>query len=222
MATRPARMSLTKDALLMDPADVSGRPFRSVLKPHLEFIRAQRRADKSWQEIADELNRLHGVTITGRGVNRFFAAIRKRKTWPLGMEPQPTAAPLAAGPETTSPEPHGVLGGKRGRKGRPASEPDRHRSRLFPHLASIQTQRAAGDSWRQIAETLAARGIRISHQAVSDFFRRTCTREARRAAETAIPQPGNVTSNPKAPHAPASPRNPFPDEDDYMSQMNQP
>lgn len=223
-ATNYPRLSLTANTLIGDGDFVPGRPFRSVLKPHLEFIRAARRADKSWQEIADALAREHGVKITGRGVNRFFAAIKRRTAWPLGMEPTSPASISAGGPHSMAPGRPSVLGSKRGQKAVPTSGPtgvlERSRSQLFPHMAFIAAQRSAGESWRQIAESLGARGIKVSHQAVSDFFKRTLEREARRRSETAIRQPGDGPTQPSTSPAPISPSKPFSDEGDHIDLMN--
>lgn len=216
-ATDHPKIGLTADTLDEEPIFVAGRPYRSVLKPHLEFIRQQRRADKSWQEIADLLGQQYGVQITGRGVNRFFASMRRRTTWPLGMEPIPSGQGTAS-QSAIFPQPNlGLLGSKRGQKNatpsnQTASESQRQRSQLYPHREFIDAQRAAGESWRQIAEALAARGVQVSHQAVSNFYKRTRDRAARRQ--------GEAGTSPSSVAPPPSSNKPLAGEDDYLAQMN--
>ena len=171
-ATNEQRMSLTGAEPVRDALTMPGRPYRSVLKPFVELIRTARREDKSWQEIADLLSREKGVQVTGRAVGKFFASMKKRTSWPLGMEPQPTQAPAATRSPSTVPED----GTGRG-----------SRSRMFPHLEFVRTARRNGDSWRQIVEALQARGVTISHQALSKYFERTQARVARRLDETSSP-----------------------------------
>jgi hypothetical protein len=65
------------------------RPWRSLLLPYLDEIRALRRARHTWREIAAHLKATHGVKIAPSNVYRFFKRAVQRKKQPLGFEDQP-------------------------------------------------------------------------------------------------------------------------------------
>ena len=65
------------------------RPWRSLLLPHLDEIRAMRRARRTWREIADHLRATHGIKIAPSNVYRFFKRAAQRKKLPLGFEDEP-------------------------------------------------------------------------------------------------------------------------------------
>lgn len=68
-----------------------GKPFRSSLEPHFDEI-AQRRAQReTWQGIAAELEKAHGLKVHFSAVQKFFGRHLARPR-PLGFEPLPTAA----------------------------------------------------------------------------------------------------------------------------------
>ena len=59
--------------------------FQSPLWPHLEEIRALRRARKSWREISETMAKEHGIKQTLQGVRLFFKRATARKELPLGF-----------------------------------------------------------------------------------------------------------------------------------------
>ncbi len=65
------------------------RPWRSLLLPHLDEIRAMRRARRTWREIAAHLRATHGIKIAPSNVYRFFKRAVQRKKLPLGFEDEP-------------------------------------------------------------------------------------------------------------------------------------
>ena len=65
------------------------RPWRSLLLPHLDEIRAMRRARRTWREIAAHLKATHGIKIAPSNVYRFFKRAVQQKKLPLGFEEQP-------------------------------------------------------------------------------------------------------------------------------------
>src|ERR1700758_640093 len=65
------------------------RPWRSLLLPHLDEIRAMRRARRTWREIAADLRSMHGIKIAPSNVYRFFKRTGQRKKLPLGFEDEP-------------------------------------------------------------------------------------------------------------------------------------
>lgn len=71
------------------------KPWASPLSPHLDEIRAMRRARATWQSIAEHLARVHQIKVTFRTVRNFFARAQQRKgALPLGFEahvPRPAA-----------------------------------------------------------------------------------------------------------------------------------
>jgi hypothetical protein len=66
------------------------RPWRSLLLPHLDEIRAMRRARQTWREIAAHLKATHGIKIAPSNVYRFFKRAVQRRKLPLGFEDQPS------------------------------------------------------------------------------------------------------------------------------------
>src|SRR5260221_7273363 len=74
------------------------RPFRSVLRPHLDEIRRMRRARNTWREIAEHLTATHGIRIAPPSVYLFFKRAVRRKTLPLGFEDLPIACEGSDGP----------------------------------------------------------------------------------------------------------------------------
>jgi hypothetical protein len=48
-----------------------GRNYRSILLPHLDFIRKQRENRETWESIAKDLRKI-GVPITASGVGKFL------------------------------------------------------------------------------------------------------------------------------------------------------
>jgi hypothetical protein len=65
------------------------RPWRSLLLPHLDEIRALRMARRTWREIASHLKATHGIKIAPSNVYRFFKRAVQRKKLPLGFEDEP-------------------------------------------------------------------------------------------------------------------------------------
>jgi hypothetical protein len=75
-------LSMTEDHL-------PPRPWRSLLLPHLDEIRAMRRARRTWREITAHLRATHGIKIAPSNVYRFFKRAVQRKKLPLGFEDEP-------------------------------------------------------------------------------------------------------------------------------------
>ncbi len=63
-----------------------GIPYRSQFEPHYELIRDERRARKTWRDIADRLKQEHGLDTTGKVVQAWFKRRQKRQSLPLGFE----------------------------------------------------------------------------------------------------------------------------------------
>lgn len=55
------------------------KPYRSAMNPHLPFIREQRTAQASWQEIADALRARKGVDVTRQAVAEFYSRTLARE-----------------------------------------------------------------------------------------------------------------------------------------------
>ena len=138
----------------------------------MDYIRARRRAGATWREISDDLAG-RGVTASPSNICEVFRRTMSRKKWPAGMEPVSQTGTDSQAAKTPAQD----------------GPPKPFRSRLNPHLAFIQAQRKDGQSWRQIADDLAARGVRVSFQAVADFHSRTVAREVRRQGETPADEP---------------------------------
>ena len=75
-----------------------GRPYKSSLSPHLETIRALRLKERTWQQIADELEATHQLKISPWAILKFF----QRRVDPTARRPlgfpavsTPVAAPEA-------------------------------------------------------------------------------------------------------------------------------
>ena len=75
--------------LVMTEDHLPPRPWRSLLLPHLDEIRAMRRARRTWREIAAHLRATHGIKIAPSNVYRFFKRAVQRRKLPLGFEEQP-------------------------------------------------------------------------------------------------------------------------------------
>ena len=71
------------------------KAYRSPLWAHLDEIRKWRLAQLTWEEIADKLSDLYGITISFQRVQAFFKrAVDRDRQRPLGFEPAPSS-PLA-------------------------------------------------------------------------------------------------------------------------------
>src|ERR671922_2825355 len=83
-------------------------PFQSPLWQHWELIRSMRRGRKMWKEIAEVLEKEHGLKTSHKTVQNFFKRaqrIRKEGGLPLGWEDaEPAAVPSA--PPPAKPAPH--------------------------------------------------------------------------------------------------------------------
>ena len=205
-----AQNSLTVAVETRQAGKVPGRPYRSTLIPHFQWIKARRRAGATWQEIAAALNKEKGIKIGAAAVYRFYDRTAKRTQWPAGMEPdnKGLVAELSSTPSADAPK-ASLFGTSRSRN-RPllataapaapeAGKPRPYRSQLLPFLAFIAEQRRAGESWRQIAVALKTRkGISISYQAVAQFYKRTHARQQRAAAKA-----GDTSTAPSAGTSPA-------------------
>jgi hypothetical protein len=80
------------------------KAFQSELEPFFDFIGQQRRARKTWKEIAEAIS-AQGKPCTAQGVWIFFKRRQKRR-YALGQDPHPQAAPItppAAAPASTAP-----------------------------------------------------------------------------------------------------------------------
>jgi hypothetical protein len=91
------------------------KPFQSQLWPHLERIRALRRERKMWPEIAEILDRDHGVHLSYRTIRNFFIRARNpNRRIPAGFEeilgakpasPAPVSPPEVSSPQANPSEP---------------------------------------------------------------------------------------------------------------------
>jgi len=63
-----------------------GIPYRSQFEQYYTLIRDERRARKTWDEIASRLNQEHGLQTLGRVIQAWFKRRQKRKGLPLGFE----------------------------------------------------------------------------------------------------------------------------------------
>ena len=204
---RSQQKPLTLTRAAAQAVGMAGIPFRSVLQPHLDFVRARRRAGDTWRAIAETLQK-RGVPASASNVCEVYRRASKRTKWPAGLEPEAQAAPAADPILTTgaSTKPAGIFGGVKQSEKAPVSAPtsEAHepgppkpfRSQMLAHLPFIRAQRAAKQSWRQIATDLAARGVRVSYQAVASFYERTQAREKRREEENAPHPTASPTSAP--------------------------
>ena len=59
-----------------------GRAYHSILEPHFEFIREQRRRRKTWQEIASLLQTAKGIRVTLYAPYLFYRRTLKRAARP--------------------------------------------------------------------------------------------------------------------------------------------
>ena len=80
-----------------------GKPFRSSLEPHFDEIAQRRARRETWQGIAAELEKAHGLKVHFSAVQKFFGRHLARPR-PLGFAPLPTAATTtdAAPTDTTT------------------------------------------------------------------------------------------------------------------------
>ena len=72
-----------------------GKPFRSSLEPHFDEIAQRRARRETWQGIAAELEKAHGLKVHFSAVQKFFGRHLARPR-PLGFAPLPTAATTTA------------------------------------------------------------------------------------------------------------------------------
>ncbi len=105
------------------PKKRGGRPFHSILEPHFDFIREQRRQRKTWQEIADLLFTEKSIRVTFHAPYLFYRRKLKRMAKPhwedmknnqlapptrpdvAASRPQPRPAPLPPSPTFKRPDP---------------------------------------------------------------------------------------------------------------------
>ena len=64
-----------------------GKPFRSKLEPHFDFILEARRKRQTWEAITQQLS-TQGTATTPQAVHAFVKRRLKRR-YPLGMAPAP-------------------------------------------------------------------------------------------------------------------------------------
>lgn len=79
------------------------RPFRSPLWPHVDLIRSERQAHKTWEEIAQKLQREFGITTHFTTIYNFLKRVSERnrkgkRKLPLGYDPVSDSAPSAQEP----------------------------------------------------------------------------------------------------------------------------
>lgn len=66
---------------------MKGKPFRSLLEQHYEFIRDERRKRTTWTEIAHLVSeREPAIVISDKGIIQWFKRRQRRKSLPLGFE----------------------------------------------------------------------------------------------------------------------------------------
>jgi hypothetical protein len=88
-----------------------GKPFRSILESHFEFIRELRQRRKTWQEIANLLYTEKGVRVTFYAPYFFYRRRMKRATKPHwgdaenNSESQPAHPSAAASRPQSRPSP---------------------------------------------------------------------------------------------------------------------
>ena len=66
-----------------------GKPFRSSLEPYFDEIAQRRARRETWQGIAAELEKAHGLKIHFSAVQKFFGRYQARQRQPLGFAPRP-------------------------------------------------------------------------------------------------------------------------------------
>jgi len=97
-----------------------GKPFRSILEPHFEFIRELRQRRKTWQEIAALLLTEKGIRVTFHAPYLFYRRKLKRAAKPhwensttdsqpahpdaAASRPQPRPGPLPPSPRFQRPD----------------------------------------------------------------------------------------------------------------------
>jgi len=88
-----------------------GRAFRSILEPFYEHIVKERRAGKTWEEIAAHVRKKTKRSCSRQAVQDYFKRRRKKKPRVLmGMEPveaEPVSPPQAARAPVIHPAPPG-------------------------------------------------------------------------------------------------------------------
>jgi hypothetical protein len=73
-----------------------GRAYHSVLAPHLDFIRQLRRERKTWREVAEALQRAHGIRVTLYAPYLFYKRhLRRKVRWEDQLLVQSPVAPAA-------------------------------------------------------------------------------------------------------------------------------
>lgn len=83
-----------------------GRAFHSILAPHLDLIRQLRRERKTWREIAEALQREHGIRVTLYAPYLFYKRHLKRKVrWEDQQPGRPPVAPSAKPVQAPVPPP---------------------------------------------------------------------------------------------------------------------
>lgn len=79
---------------MTDNSQSRGRPWRSVLLPHLAEIRRMRRARHTWIEITKHLREAHEIEVAPPTVYLFFKRAARNNKLPLGFEdPLQTSQP---------------------------------------------------------------------------------------------------------------------------------
>ena len=123
-----------------------GRPYKSSLSPHLETIRALRLKERTWQQIADELETNHGLKISPWAILKFF----QRRVDPTARRPLgfPSLNEPVASPQEPAPRPAKAPAKAPGTSHKaaalqpePAAEPSQEGNGFFDAPASQPTDR---------------------------------------------------------------------------------
>jgi len=83
-----------------------GKPFRSILEPHFEFIRELRQRRKTWQEIADLLLSEKGICVTFHAPYLFYRRRLKRVTKPHWEAAENNSESQPVRPNVAACQPH--------------------------------------------------------------------------------------------------------------------
>ncbi len=98
---------LDASPLTAEAAEMPGKPYQSVLNPHLEEIKYLRRQRRTWDEIASKLSEKYGISASGPSVYKFAKRVENRRgKTPFGFEPldgekspsHPAASPAGDAP----------------------------------------------------------------------------------------------------------------------------
>jgi hypothetical protein len=81
-----------------------GRAYHSVLEPHFDFIREQRRRRKTWQEIADLLFTEKGIRVTFYAPYHFYQRKLKHAAKPHWENPAVDSQPARPSAKTSRPQ----------------------------------------------------------------------------------------------------------------------